>query len=387
MCKGCDELQLVTELAKKIINEVQRVISENIIVVNQEAIIIASTDQSRVGSFHEGAGIVMISKEKLYITSEMVDRLKGVKAGITLPIFFETEVIGVIGITGIPADVEPIAELIRRMTELIIREAYYIAKKEWETRGLESFCYEWIYTSEINDDFINRGQILGVSFDTPYQCILFQVDTTLPQETLKQIDIQMGQWFKNQFPRTRNDLFVRWGNGRFILMKSVHQSITHSKMEYELVRWQESIKRQSSISLAIGVGKSIEQKSISRSYQEAKKALKVAEKEAAIIFYESLLLEMILEEVNESTQFDFLSRVLSSIQDETELLDTLRTFFANNQSLKKTADDLHIHINTLHYRLKQVKEMTGINPKSVEGVTLFYIALSFLSDKHTKKHF
>ncbi|TMN21722.1 hypothetical protein FFL34_06035 [Lentibacillus cibarius] len=36
---------------------------------------------------------------------------------------------------------------------------------------------------------------------------------------------------------------------------------------------------------------------------------------------------------------------------------------------------MHIHINTLYYRLKQIKEMTGINPKEAEGTTLFYIGL------------
>ncbi|WP_307843166.1 helix-turn-helix domain-containing protein [Priestia megaterium] len=46
--------------------------------------------------------------------------------------------------------------------------------------------------------------------------------------------------------------------------------------------------------------------------------------------------------------------------------------------VKKTAFDLHIHINTLHYRLKQMKELTDIDPKSVKGITLFHLALSLL---------
>ncbi|MCJ7989220.1 helix-turn-helix domain-containing protein [Priestia sp. OVS21] len=70
--------------------------------------------------------------------------------------------------------------------------------------------------------------------------------------------------------------------------------------------------------------------------------------------------------------------MLSSIQKEKELLETLKCYLANDQSLKKTAFDLHIHINTLHYRLKQMKELTDIDPKSVKGITLFYLALSLL---------
>jgi carbohydrate diacid regulator len=65
-----------------------------------------------------------------------------------LPIFYEVEVIGVIGITGTPKKVEPFAEIIRRMTELIIRESYLVEQKQWEIRGLESFFYEWVHLKE-----------------------------------------------------------------------------------------------------------------------------------------------------------------------------------------------------------------------------------------------
>ncbi|MER2258808.1 MAG: helix-turn-helix domain-containing protein, partial [Priestia megaterium] len=121
-----------------------------------------------------------------------------------------------------------------------------------------------------------------------------------------------------------------------------------------------------------------EQFNLHASYEEAKKALKVASKRQTVVFYEELLMDMILEDVSEPVKKEFLSRVLSSIQKEKELLETLKCYLANDQSLKKTAFDLHIHINTLHYRLKQMKELTDIDPKSVKGITLFYLALSLL---------
>ncbi len=130
--------------------------------------------------------------------------------------------------------------------------------------------------------------------------------------------------------------------------------------------------------ITIGVGKPAEQFNLHASYEEAKKALKVASKRQTVIFYEELLMDMILEDVSEPVKKEFLSRVLSSIQKEKELLETLKCYLANDQSLKKTAFDLHIHINTLHYRLKQMKELTDIDPKSVKGITLFHLALSLL---------
>ncbi|KIL49442.1 CdaR family transcriptional regulator [Jeotgalibacillus soli] len=371
-------MQLVPELSKKIIKEVQLVMTENIIVVDERGIIIASTDEGRIGTFHEGATIVMKTKQKLYITKEKAEKLEGVKPGINLPITFENEVIGVIGITGIPVDVEPFAEIIRRMTELIIREASHIEKKEWETRGLESFFYEWIYTNKVDQEFINRGHILGIHIDTLYLCVFFQFDLTLSTEEQQHIQGQMISWFEKKFPKNKNDFIVRWGHGRFILFLDAGNRPSLKNLSFELERCQQYFKNQYQAGLAIGVGKSIEHHNVYRSYQEAEKALKVAVKSHKIVFYEELILDIVLEEVTQPTRDEFTDRVLLAIRHDYELLETLKVYFLNNQSLKKTADDLHVHINTLHYRLKQIKDLTGIDPKKAEGITLFYIALCFL---------
>ena len=40
---------------------------------------------------------------------------------------------------------------------------------------------------------------------------------------------------------------------------------------------------------------------------------------------------------------------------------TLQTFFRNNEQLMKTSEELFIHINTLRYRLKKIKVLTGLD--------------------------
>lgn len=86
-------MQLSPKLAAKIISEVQDVVKEDIILVDINGIIISSTDESRIGSFHEGATIVIKSKQKLYIDQIKAQVLKGVKAGINMPIMFHNKVI------------------------------------------------------------------------------------------------------------------------------------------------------------------------------------------------------------------------------------------------------------------------------------------------------
>lgn len=371
-------MHLVPDLSNRILSEVKTLTNENIIIVDQKGVIIASTDQSRVGTTHDGAKAVMNTGKKLYITQQMTNTLKGVKPGINLPITFENKVIGVIGITGTPTDVEPFADLIRGITELIIKEANYIEKKEWETRVFESFFYEWIYTDGVDHDLINRGKILGIPFDIPYQCFLIQLDPVLINKDLIHIQNNMKYWFEKEFPKGRNDYLIRWGDGRFLFIKSDDDKISASKLSFELSKWKERFQNQYELSMSIGVGKTIEEGQLSTSYYESKKALHVALKSSSIVFYDSLVLDIVLDEIQQTTKTEFMNKVFSSINQKEELLETLRVYLLNNQSLKKTADELHIHINTLHYRLNQIKDLTKIDPKNTKGIAVFYIALHLM---------
>lgn len=116
---------LFPDLANKIVREVRRLIKENIIIINIQGVIIASTDIERIGQFHEGALRCAKQKKTVIITKEDERRLHGVKAGMNLPLLFHDEVIGVIGITGEPENISQYGEILRKMTELLIHENYF----------------------------------------------------------------------------------------------------------------------------------------------------------------------------------------------------------------------------------------------------------------------
>ncbi|MFE7053575.1 PucR family transcriptional regulator [Streptomyces californicus] len=41
------------------------------------------------------------------------------------------------------------------------------------------------------------------------------------------------------------------------------------------------------------------------------------------------------------------------------LLETLETFLAHNGSWARTAEALHLHVNTVHYRVQRIEQLTG----------------------------
>ncbi|WP_408007441.1 CdaR family transcriptional regulator [Pseudalkalibacillus sp. A8] len=370
-------MKLVNELAQKIVDETRRVLKEEVIVVDTKGTIIASVDPKRVGYYHEGATISLKTKEKLYITQDMAKTLKGVKPGINMPILFRKQVIGVIGIKGNPYEVEPFADLIRRFTELLIEEFQHRAQLEWKTRGIEAFFYDWVHNQDINSDFIDRGKILGIEISEGYYCTLFYFVETPPAAGFDVIGSEMEDWFHHYFYKRENDYFIRWGHEHFLL---VSNSPNESMFITKIKKWQRYFKRHHNCSFAVGIGRKAESNMIHSSYNEAKKALKAALRQKSIVLYHHLLLELILQDVSPSNQNEFSHRVLYSILNDESLLETLSSYLSHDQSISETAEHLHIHINTLHYRLKQIKQLTGIDPKKTEGAVHFYIALSFLSE-------
>ncbi|MCI6737937.1 MAG: helix-turn-helix domain-containing protein [Intestinibacter sp.] len=66
-----------------------------------------------------------------------------------------------------------------------------------------------------------------------------------------------------------------------------------------------------------------------------------------------------------------------------EYVQTLKAFINNNGNIKKAADELHIHYNTLKYRLNKINDLYDMNLDNLNYIIrlkLSYIALEFISN-------
>lgn len=360
-------MKLSPELAKKIIFEAQSAINEQFIVVDQTAHIIASSDPKRTGNYHEGADIAIRSNREVYISERDVERLDGVKPGINVPIRFHDQILGAIGITGTPEKVRPFVDILRRMTELLIHEAYQAAQLEWKTRGIEAFVYEWLNSSHLDPGFMERGEILGLSFTTPYLLILFQVHLEESSD-MGYLDHEMMSGFYDNLKKDSHDLLLRWGHGRYVYLKScVGDVVDRPRLDQELNDWQRYIWKRFKQPLSAGIAKSPRNKYLKPSYLEAKKALQIALKQHGVIYYEDLVLDILVEDVPLEVRRDFLNRTLTLLNSE--LKATLRAYFQHQGSMKDASRALHIHVNTLHYRLRKLKILQSWISKHPKGLS------------------
>ncbi len=63
-----------------------------------------------------------------------------------------------------------------------------------------------------------------------------------------------------------------------------------------------------------------------------------------------------------------LGSLLDPLEEYPELLETLQIHIAHNLNRRRTARLLHVHTNTVDYRLKRIGQLTGLDPTQANGL-------------------
>ncbi|WP_024804605.1 CdaR family transcriptional regulator [Nocardia sp. BMG51109] len=72
---------------------------------------------------------------------------------------------------------------------------------------------------------------------------------------------------------------------------------------------------------------------------------------------------------------EYLGSLLEPLDHHPELLETLHTHIAHNLNRQRTARLLHVHTNTVDYRLKRIGQLTGFDPTQASGLWYLRSAL------------
>ncbi|MFD1017730.1 PucR family transcriptional regulator [Thalassobacillus hwangdonensis] len=82
-----------------------------------------------------------------------------------------------------------------------------------------------------------------------------------------------------------------------------------------------------------------------------------------------------LERLNEDDALRIRSAVLAEVEDDLELLETIKVFLECNSNATLAAKQLFMHRNSLQYRVDKFIEKTGIDVKQFKGALIAYLAL------------
>ncbi|MFZ3471394.1 helix-turn-helix domain-containing protein [Streptomyces sp. 4.24] len=128
--------------------------------------------------------------------------------------------------------------------------------------------------------------------------------------------------------------------------------------------------------LRLGVGaRTASAEGLRASLGQARFALTAADRAVAVRGVEQLdTLAELLAGVPPEVRGVFGARTLGALGDGM-LRETLEVFLANNCSWTRTAEALHLHVNTVHYRIERVEALTGRDLSRLDHKLDLYAAL------------
>lgn len=85
---------------------------------------------------------------------------------------------------------------------------------------------------------------------------------------------------------------------------------------------------------------------------------------------------------HESEAAPQLRSLVERLRTEPDLLTTVGAYFANDFNRRQTAQQLHVHPNTIDNRLSRVDALTGVNPRTAQGLLVLGAALGLGGSEH-----
>jgi carbohydrate diacid regulator len=403
-------MRITHKLAQNIVDRTMNILGKNINIMDENGVIIGSGDKSRLNQFHEGAAQVIKEGKKLEIYSKDINHLVGAKPGINLPIEYNNKIIGVVGITGEPNEVTPFGEVIKMTVEMMLQQEFLLKELQLEQQARENFIQDMISGRIGNDSdlFITRGQIVGYDILIPRVALvmdIYQFGKTAQKSFqtfrgLKEGEIYL-QRLKNDVVKTIQGIFINspqeivsyLGGDRFVVLKTINLKDLAEMARKNIFLIGEKIKNTISqrmkFKVTIGIGEYHEGiRGLNKSFKEATQALDVGtrlEGAGDIYYINDLGIGRLLAEIRNNTQREIIRNTFYSTKDKRGkkmndiLLDTLKSFFDNNLSISKTAQAIYAHRNTLLYRLRRIKEITGLDPKKFDDAMQLRMALKMKS--------
>lgn len=378
-------MKLSSNVAEQIVAQLSQVMEPNINIMDMNGLIISSTDPVRIGTIHGGAvKIIEENLDELIIQSDT--EYEGARNGINLPIQFNNEIIGVIGLTGKIDEVRKYGQIIKKMTEVLLLDTYAREQKTIEQKAKERFLEDWVFGRyDINypQEFRIRAETLGIDTKTFKRVMVFAVRDLEDQAINDQIQTDISHYVREIMRNIGGTYFFRTST----LFIGIMRQMNDDEIEAIAKLIQTSIEQHFGCKAYIGIDNN-EEKPIKASFRNANNALQVSLKSSKTVnIYTTINLDFLINSMIAKNKLSFLQEFFhQEINEEvTEHIHLIRTFYECDGSIQEASEKLFIHKNTLQYRLNKITALTGYDPRKISFAYLFTLAIKVFDSLETEK--
>lgn len=348
-------MKLSPELAQSIVDHMMGQIPYNINIMDEHGYIIASGDPTRINTLHVGAVDAIKQGKTLPMDSKHGDHGQ---PGVNMPITYDGQIIGVVGITGDPDQVVPLASLLKTSVELLLKQSAADQKERESESRQQRFLYRWLQTThheEPSQDLVAEGRQLGIDLTVPRTVVAIRCHP-------------------HDLPSLANiPTCLSWILSDEVKLAMIADSLAARQLEQRLTTQK----------YAFGVSEATQL--LGQAADQATTTLRLQTKlgDSHLVHYSQvgfmdLLLKSKLPVETTVKQFS----ELNHSETGKELIATIGAYIHSNMNINRTAKQLFTHRNTISYRLDRIQEHFQLDPRKLTDLFQLFVGYLYFVDDH-----
>jgi carbohydrate diacid regulator len=352
---------------------------------------------------------IVIASSESHTIGQRIEPGDLVKSYVRMPIHLESGAGEII--VDEPGNGEVISpRLARVLVELVVNQTAVVDRLPNTHELKDKFIHDLLHGSLGDDTTILReAQILGMDLTPPRAVILIDaadyilssrgqvVSEASEARIRRRVQLVIGRIV--DFFELPNDTICAYiGDGEVAVLKASNRQNLASWLEQEdnaasispswahltaLKRAGEALltrlRHDTRSNINLGIGRyhpGLD--GLSGSYADARAALSLGRRfhgQNKVHCLDSLGIAAFIGISDEETKVDLATYLLSPLDHEPDLLETLDAFFAAHCCPSVVAERLSIHRNTLSYRLTKITSLTGLDPRAFDDAVQIRLAL------------
>lgn len=385
-------MTLTTKIVQPFIATLEEALHYKVTITDTNGYIVGSSDPARLNQFHPSAYEILCERQPIeswdIATDSYVNVPEGVQLGYGERVIYDGECIGLIGLVGAPEEIKQSIKTAQLVLQLMLDRKKASDELKLISKDKKAFLLRLLQGQYGSPEWIKeRADTYKIDLSRPRYVLTVQINLEKLEEKspleLSRIKETMHRAIRSIFSE-QEDLLYEYDTGETVLLtagKHSDASQRRRQIEKAAARLYAELREQCKVSALIGVSEECgDYTGIPLALRQGRMAAEIGAKTEngeGLYFYSQMRLGRIVAsfspEIRPILQRDILSKLLENHGDS--LLETLFAYFEMNGNVSQTADKLFIHRNTLQYRFRKIKEITGFDIYNIDDLVQLRLAV------------
>ena len=385
-------MTLTTKIVQPFIATLEEALHYKVTITDTNGYIVGSSDPARLNQFHPSAYEILCERQPIeswdIATDSYVNVPEGVQLGYGERVVYDGECIGLIGLVGAPEEIKQSIKTAQLVLQLMLDRKKASDELKLISKDKKAFLLRLLQGQYGSPEWIKeRADTYKIDLSRPRYVLTVQINLEKLEEKspleLSRIKETMHRAIRSIFSE-QEDLLYEYDTGETVLLtagKHSDASQRRRQIEKAAARLYAELREQCKVSALIGVSEECgDYTGIPLALRQGRMAAEIGAKTEngeGLYFYSQMRLGRIVAsfspEIRPILQRDILSKLLENHGDS--LLETLFAYFEMNGNVSQTADKLFIHRNTLQYRFRKIKEITGFDVYNIDDLVQLRLAV------------